>query len=189
MSDPGGPYIFRWRASLLAPGGPPPLRRYVLLALSLHGDAAGGSCYPSGRRLAQDTGLSRPTIIKHLRAAVREGWIERYARGHGGRGWRRYGYRLTLPTGAGVVNEVYHAGEVVTHVDHARARGGQPGDTKVVNDVDLSMSNGDERSSRREITRVRAHAREAVPVLTGIIASEATPAPTRHEPAIVTTRI
>jgi DNA-binding transcriptional MocR family regulator len=37
----------------------------------------GDSCFPSTRLLAEETGLSRRSVEKHLRTAVESGWLER----------------------------------------------------------------------------------------------------------------
>ena len=65
--------LFRWRDAVLSVAGPTATRRYVLLTLSMDADPAGGSCFPSTRRLAERTGLSHRHVEKHLREAESEG--------------------------------------------------------------------------------------------------------------------
>lgn len=68
--------LFTWR-SALCESDLPPTTRHVLLTLSLHMNERGGSCFPSSRILAAETGLTRRTVESHLRKAVALGWIEK----------------------------------------------------------------------------------------------------------------
>lgn len=72
--------------------------KHVLLTLGTRMDPDGGSCYPSTRTLAADTGLSRRTVEKHLRSAEERGWLRRERAGHSGQGWRRNRYVPVTPT-------------------------------------------------------------------------------------------
>lgn len=95
------PYMVRWRSVVASEHGPErPMTRHVLLTLALHMDAEGGSCYPSSRLLANETGMCRRTVEKHLRAAVADGWIRREPRGTG-RAWRRMVYHPAIPADVG----------------------------------------------------------------------------------------
>jgi hypothetical protein len=66
--------LFAWRSAIVA-SDLPPTTRLVLLTLSLHMDAGGGSCWPSVELLARETGANRATVIRHLAAAERLGWL------------------------------------------------------------------------------------------------------------------
>jgi DNA-binding MarR family transcriptional regulator len=52
-----------------------PTTKHVLLTLSHHVDVA-GSAPPSVEQLAKDTGLSKRTVIRHLKIASRAGWVK-----------------------------------------------------------------------------------------------------------------
>lgn len=91
-------FLFQWRKALMSTSGGAPCKgtRSVLLALSLHMDTSGGSCFPSTQRLADECLMSRKTVEKYLTKAVDAGWLERSERGTG-QGWRRYDYQARLP--------------------------------------------------------------------------------------------
>lgn len=71
-----------------------PTERLVGLTLSLHMDRDGGSCWPSLTTLANETGLSRRTVIRALNTLDAEGYIKR-ARGGPGRPTRYEGSLLS----------------------------------------------------------------------------------------------
>jgi hypothetical protein len=52
-----------------------PLTRLVLFTLSIHMSEAGENCYPSQDLLCLETGLTPPTLRKHLKLAEKAGWI------------------------------------------------------------------------------------------------------------------
>ncbi len=148
--------LFRWREALMSPAGPRATVRHVLLTLSTDADGDGGNCYPSTRRLAERTALSRRAVEGQLREAEAVGWIRRQARGEG-QGWRRMSYTLSIPEAANVGNDVPRVGpeggergsprpsQKVGHdVPHdsaergePHARRGEPHDQNVGNDVPL----------------------------------------------------
>ena len=93
-----------WRRAVMSKSGGPRCKftRYVLLALSLHMDLSGGSCFPSTKLLAQECDMSRKTVERYLRKAVQLGWVERSNRGEG-QSWRRYQYQARWPKEVGVL--------------------------------------------------------------------------------------
>lgn len=73
--------------------------KLVLLTLGTRMDPDGSSCFPSTRTLADDTGLSRRTVEKHLREAASQDWIDRRERGRDkNTRWRSYQYLPRTPT-------------------------------------------------------------------------------------------
>ena len=107
-----------------------PTTRHVLLTMSLHMDANGGSCFPSTETIAKETGLSRRTVCSHIQKAVADGWITKGVRGMGVRGWWRHDYQATIP--AKVVKEVHNLKPQGWESD---AQGWENDDVKDVNDV------------------------------------------------------
>lgn len=90
--------LFRWREALTSRHGPASsTQRHVLLTLSLHMNRTGGSCFPSTKTLARETGLSERTVVTHLGEAAEAGWIGRSNHGITGQGWRRYEYQAQVP--------------------------------------------------------------------------------------------
>jgi hypothetical protein len=79
--------LFVWRRAL-TDSNLNPTRRLVAFTLSLHMDAAGGSCWPSLERVAHESGLSLGAVKNALNELEAGGWIERNraGRGKGGRG-------------------------------------------------------------------------------------------------------
>lgn len=79
--------------------------RHVLLTLSLHVSDAGEGAFPSVRTLVRQTGLTKPTVKKHLNLAVEAGWITRRSR-HTDNGRQTSNlYALTKPEGEGVTKQ------------------------------------------------------------------------------------
>lgn len=67
--------LFTWR-SAICQSELPATTRHVALTLSLHMSELGDSCYPSQSRLAEETGLARRTVNRHLSKLDGDGWLE-----------------------------------------------------------------------------------------------------------------
>lgn len=91
--------LFDWRSAVASELGPEsPVTRHVLLTLSLHMSVKGDSCFPSIRLLAEETALSKTSIVTHLDTANRTGWIcKRERPERSGQGWRRMEYIASIP--------------------------------------------------------------------------------------------
>lgn len=118
--------FFSWRTGVLK-SSLQPTTRHVLLTLACHMNDAGESCYPSIARLCNETGLSKQTVITHLKIAEESGWIVTEKHGLKGQRWARNEYSMSWP-------------KVVKEVDRLEQEGGQPNHQKVVKEVDLSTS-------------------------------------------------
>ena len=108
----------------------------MLITLSMDADADGGSCFPSTRRLAERTGISRRHVEKHLRRGEAEGWITRTPIGEG-KGWKRTSYDLLIPANVATESSQVtgehgdggyppHPDNVVTEGIHVGAQRGDP---------------------------------------------------------------
>lgn len=129
-------FLFQWRKAIVSKDGPKSwMIRFVLGFLSFHMDKDGGSCYPSTRTLAIETGLSRRTVETYLKKAESEGWIKKEFAGLSGQGWKRHKYTPLIP------EKVAH---VMSHVTQKggepHAKGGEPDDIKVAQDVPTRSS-------------------------------------------------
>jgi len=69
-------------------------------------DKSGGSCFPSTKRLSEETGLSERTVCTHLEIAEKEGWIQKMQQGLTGRAWKRHSYQALIPQKA--LKEIQH---------------------------------------------------------------------------------
>lgn len=72
-------------------------------------DSAGGSCFPSIDTLVKVTSLSKPTVIKYLKKASEDGWIQTRVHGFSGQGWKRNEYVASVPEK--VVKEINRVSE------------------------------------------------------------------------------
>lgn len=73
--------LFQWRRLVMSKNGPDePNTRYLLLAIALHMNERCENAYPSQGYLAKAMSLDRKTVGKHMRIAIREGWILRRPR-------------------------------------------------------------------------------------------------------------
>jgi hypothetical protein len=146
-------FLFTWRNKLLSENGPESsTTRYVMLALSTHMDLDGGSCYPSVRRLAIETAISRRAIMEHIGIAVENGWIERKSRILKDKGWKRNAYQAVIPKH---IAKVVTEGDHVNEGGHFHAQGGNSGAQgghferiKVVTQGDLSSSSSTQKNSQ-----------------------------------------
>lgn len=105
--------LFTWR-SALCESGLPPTARHVGLTLSLHMSERGDSAFPSVSTLAEETGLARRSVQRHLRALQGEGRIEpdgwaSYQTAGGEQRTRRY--RAAVPDEQGGDTETPPAGK------------------------------------------------------------------------------
>src|SRR3990167_2974712 len=88
--------VLSWRGFILK-SKLQPTTKHVLLTLACHMNDAGESCYPSIQMLCDETGLSKQTLITHLRIAVESGWICTSKLGLAGQRWARKEYWITWP--------------------------------------------------------------------------------------------
>lgn len=155
--------VWDWRSYIIHYGPNNPTYRHLLLTLSCFMDSAGGSCFPSVETLVEATALTKPTVIKYLDEACKDGWILKSNLGLKGQKWRRNEYTASVPEK--VVKEINHVPEkVVKQVNHVELEGGKTGDEggkpllpKVVKEFNqyntspiTSPVNSPERASARE---------------------------------------
>ena len=133
--------VLSWRGFILK-SKLQPTTKHVLLTLACHMNDAGESCYPSVQMLCDETGLSKQTLITHLRIAVQSGWIATSKLGLAGQRWSRNQYWITWPaelpdTEKGGQPIRPPSGEKVVNLAD---EGGQPNHKKAVKEVDLISS-------------------------------------------------
>jgi len=94
VSDPRGAYgrVYASGLRALSDAGEPPSTGLVYVALCLHRNASSYVAYPSGKRLADLTGLSRATVVRALGALQRVGLMVSMRQGRTGKAT----YRLVL---------------------------------------------------------------------------------------------
>ena len=103
--------VFRWRRSICE-SALPATARHTALTLSLYMNESGGSAFPGGARLRDETGLSLRTVRTALATLEETGWLIVVRRGSSLPGKVRIAteYRAGFPlTGAGVppVQEIH----------------------------------------------------------------------------------
>jgi hypothetical protein len=89
--------LFRWRWAYMSSYGPRSTTRLVLLAVALHMDKHGQRAFPSQSLLAEETGLTRRAVGKHLKEAEETGWITRRRVRLHGKTWAQTFYAPTIP--------------------------------------------------------------------------------------------
>lgn len=176
-----GSQFFSWRSAVLQ-SDLPSTTRLVLLVLSTYMDDHGGGCFPSMETIAEGAGLSKRAVITQIATAEKAGFIRISKHGFGGQKWARNEYRIAFPrpeAGEGdspaqdaeVVKEVHQLGReggergsssFRTKVVNLVPEGGEPDDTKVVNDVHSnSPMNSPVTSPTSADAEVCARARDA----------------------------
>lgn len=88
--------VLSWRGNVLK-SDLLPVTRHVLLTLACHMNDAGESCFPSIQMLCDETGLSKQTLITHLKIASDSGWIVVGKVGLAGQRWGRNSYQIAWP--------------------------------------------------------------------------------------------
>jgi hypothetical protein len=66
--------LFTWRSGIMS-SELPAMTKYVALALSLHMNEMGGSCFPSAARLASECSINSSTIWAGLKKLQEDGWL------------------------------------------------------------------------------------------------------------------
>lgn len=136
--------FFTWRTAILK-SDLPPLCKFTLLVLSCHMNEIGGSCFPSISVLSDESGMSKPTVIKEIRIAVERGWLEKGRAGFAGQKWRHNIYRAVIPEN--VVNGVNQLVDNSSEGGKRQSKGGKRHSEKVVNGVNTSTSVNSSNSS------------------------------------------
>jgi len=62
-------------------------------------NADGKDCYPTTKRIAEETGLSERSVCTHLKKATETGWLFAFRKGDSGQAWSRHQYRPNVPKG------------------------------------------------------------------------------------------
>lgn len=96
MSEAGIRKAWTWQQAI-ARSDLPSTTRHVLLTLALFMDQMGKSCFPSIDNLVEASGLSKRTIIEHLKIAAEVGWLRKGRHGYRGQKWRRAEYEAAWP--------------------------------------------------------------------------------------------
>ncbi|WP_299075859.1 helix-turn-helix domain-containing protein [uncultured Paraglaciecola sp.] len=91
-----------WRVCILS-SDLHPTTRHVLITLSLHMNPWGKSCYPTINQIVYETGLSKSTVVAHLRKAEELGWLIKKEHGFAGQKWRNHEYESAKPEDAKAV--------------------------------------------------------------------------------------
>jgi DNA-binding transcriptional ArsR family regulator len=78
--------LFTWRTCVASKhSGLEATTRHLALTISLHMNERGGSCFPSMDSMAEETGLHKATVIRHLRILEEAGWLSVKRRNRPGR--------------------------------------------------------------------------------------------------------
>lgn len=157
-------FQLRWFNSVMSEAGPQKaVTRLVMAALAKHMSADGSRCYPSTRTLAIATGLSERAVCTHLELATKAGWIEVRQRSGSGQGWRSNLYlprlagaeprSVPLPPEGAECRSV-RSDEKVLNLVH---EGAEPGDRKVLKEVQPTRSLPDHDQEREARARAHSH--------------------------------
>jgi len=93
----------------------------------------GKGCFPSMATQAKNTGLSKPTIIKHLYIAEDEGFVQIKTHGYSGQKWARNEYTATYPNGVQLGLRESKGGKPI--LPPSKGKGGKADNKKVVKEV------------------------------------------------------
>lgn len=118
--------LFTWRSAVMDPSTTlSASARYVALALSLHMNERGDSCFPSLETLEAEVRHSRNHILDALRELEAGEWLHvQRPPGKGGRGLKNH-YRATIPEG-------FTGGTVFVKRVHGVTQKGSPGEPEDV---------------------------------------------------------
>ena len=88
--------FFTWRTAILHSDLHASCR-LTLLVLSCHMNEVGGSCFPSIKTLATETGMERKAVMRAIRHAIDKGWLSKEQGRLSGQKWRQNFYTAQLP--------------------------------------------------------------------------------------------
>jgi len=80
--------------------------KYIACYLSTYMNEHGDNCFPSIDRIAHESGVSRPTVIKYIQELKEKGWLESKKKGFDGQAWAHNQYFPNIPKN--VVKEINH---------------------------------------------------------------------------------
>jgi len=98
--------MFNWRLMVIRYADLSPNAKYLALYLSTYMNEWGDNCFPSIQRIIHETGLSKPTVCKHLSILRESGWLVSQKKGFDGQGWAHNQYYPNIPEK--VVKEFNH---------------------------------------------------------------------------------
>lgn len=125
--------VWDWRGYILKYAPDNPTYKHVLLTLSCYMNSSGDSCFPSIKTLTEASSLSKPTVVKYLEQAHKDGWIIKGVHGYSGQGWKRNEYTASIPDN--VVKQVNHEGGKGGKADKERRLTSQEDAVKEVNSI------------------------------------------------------
>jgi DNA-binding transcriptional MocR family regulator len=123
----------------------------VLLVLAHHMNTDSGSCFPSTRKLAEETALSEKSVCDHLDKARKQGWIISRRRGKtAGQAWASNQYQAIFPASFG------HKGAEQCSAPFGKgaerqAVGAEPDGNKALNDVQPNSPLNSSKNSVRAV--------------------------------------
>lgn len=161
MTD--GLNLWQWKQSLLNKGPDNPMYKHLLLTLSCFMNQKGKSCFPSINKIEDCSSLSRPTVIKYLKKAKKDGWIKVKKRGIEGKAWNRNEYEAAIPKAVKEINcdddvavkEVNHQGDKAVNLFNEGSKRGLPKAVKQVNSNNPTnnTTNKEESKAVKEVNR------------------------------------
>lgn len=128
--------LYQWVAAVRT-SALPSYARHILLNLATYMDKAGGSCFPSTRRQALDTGLQRATVEKYLKIALQEGFLSAHKRDRAGQGWKGNSYQAILPA-APAEGGLPHEPPLIGKQPERLQQGGLPHEPNVAHPIGLN---------------------------------------------------
>lgn len=141
MSNQGLPRLFTWRTAITE-SDLSSTTKWVLVALSLYMNEKGESCFPSTKRLAQDTGFTERTVCTHLMLACDQGWLYIRNHGYGDQRWRRHEYVPSTPDREGAEPDSAPRDEGTEPDSAPSDEGTEPHAEKALNEVQWKSSGG-----------------------------------------------
>jgi len=119
--------LYQWRRLLASEYGPKsPITRLLLHTLMVHMDQSGGSCFPSTKTIAVESGLSERSVCSHLNTAEKTGWIHINQKSGSGRAWKSNSYQAEIPI------------NVLKEIQHLEAKGTERGSVPAVEGTERS---------------------------------------------------
>ncbi len=146
-------FLYEWRTGFMSDKGLDSNARHILHVLFSHMNRKDASCFPSITRISGLTGLSRPTVLKYLKVAVKRGWLRKEQRKSSLNSYRQNVYHAVIPANIkGVGNEVDQVVKLEGGVGNEVNQGGKAGTEKVGNSFYSNKQNNKEDNNQDENT-------------------------------------
>lgn len=144
--------IWNWR-NLIFKSDLPANAKYIGCYLSTWMNEWGDNCYPSTKRIAHETSLSEPTVIKYIQVLRDTGWLETRKKKYDGQAWARNQYYPNIPEKVLKEIKLELEGTKTDRVRHLNSEGKALKELNTISTVNSTVISTKEREYPKELNQ------------------------------------